>query len=402
MNILFISGLYPPVTKGGAELSTHYIARGLVELGHHVRVVTYGQKSTESHMDGVNVMRSPLELTAKPLFEKIHSRHVAGHLRKIIGDPHRYNVIHAHDFRSALALSHLHLPQAVVTARDYAQISGCTNDILANGSIDPGCSQDAWHCHRVAEASVLRKPFRLWQYLYNQKFRMDAFASFPKQIFISHAQEKVVKKYAVLTNQKTAVIYNPIAGDYISTPVANNVTNTVYCMGRVEMYKGVRVLLDAWKIVATQKPELKLVIVGEGAQKKAYESLVDRWGLQYRVTFQGPVPAERMRAEYDKADMVVAPHLWVEPFGRTVIEAMARGKTVISANHGGPAEIINLSQAGLLFERGSAQDLAKKIIDAHDMNRYDKRELIQTGRQWVTNNLSVKAIAQQHEIIYNS
>src|SRR5690348_15132248 len=120
MNILFLSALYPPTTKGGGELSTHYIAQGLAALGHQVKVITTGPQRVESHINGVDVLRFPIELLKKPLFEKHASRHMKGHLLEIIGDPKRYDVIHAHDFRSALVLSELHLPNTLVTARDYA------------------------------------------------------------------------------------------------------------------------------------------------------------------------------------------------------------------------------------------------------------------------------------------
>src|SRR5436190_18912766 len=187
MNILFLSSLYPPTTKGGGELSTHYIALGLAGRGHRIKVITTGPSEVESHINGVNVIRAPIELLSKPLFERHHSRHVAKHLKKLIGDPTRYDIIHAHDFRSALALSELGLPHTVVTARDYAQISGCTNNILADGSISPGCAEHPWGCHRVAEVRFPRTLGRYAQYVINQDYRKKVFAGFKRQIFISHA-----------------------------------------------------------------------------------------------------------------------------------------------------------------------------------------------------------------------
>lgn len=401
MNILFLSGLYPPITKGGAELSTHYIARGLAARGHKVKVIATGNSTVESHLDGVNVIRVPLDLLSKPLFENHHSKHVARRLLSVIGDPAHYDVIHAHDFRSALALSHLNVPNAVVTSRDYAQISGCTNNILGSGSIQPGCADNPWQCHRVAEASFVRKPFRLWQYIYNQPFRKKAFASFHKEIFISHAQEAIIASYQPIVGKDTAVIYNPVTPEYLSAPVVSSVTKNVLYVGRVEMYKGVKLLLEAWHIVIKKHPDLRLHIVGEGAQQKEYEQLVGALGLQYSVLFKGKIPSTRMQPVYDNADIVVSPHLWAEPFGRTVVEGMARGKIVIAANCGGPAELIQDTKTGFLFERNSVQDLANKIIEAHSLTQYDKRAMSEAARLWVGSTLSLDTIAREHEEFYS-
>lgn len=401
MNILFISSLYPPTTKGGGELSTHYIALGLAARGNHVKVITTGPSVVESHINGVNVIRAPLPLLDKPLLEHHHSRLAAKQLKEMIGDPTRYDIIHAHDFRSALALAELCLPHTVVTARDYAQISGCTNNILADGSINPGCAEHPWECHRVAEVDFPLNVGRYAQYILNQSHRKMAFASYSRQIFISHAQQEMIQKYNRVANQKTAVIYNPIPPEFFTVPVTHVTTNNVLYVGRVEMYKGVGLLLQAWRKVAADRPEMHLYIVGEGAQQKEYEEQVAKWGLQYRVTFRGKIPAERMRQVYDDCDIVVAPHLWVEPFGRTAVEGMARSKLVIASNVGGPAEIIKHGKTGWLFKRGDAAELSKAITEVQAINHFDKRVIADAARQWVQEYLSADRIAAQYEQFYS-
>lgn len=400
MRIIFLSGLYPPTTKGGGELSTHYIAQGLAARGHYVKVITSGPSRVESHINGVHVIRLPIDLTGKPLFERWHSRRVAKEILQEILHPEQFDVIHAQDFRSALALSELHLPNAVVTARDYAQICGCTNNILANGSIAPGCTDDPWHCHRLAEVGWPRRLARFFQYQFNIGYRRQAFRTFKKHIFISRAQQEEIEHHQDLTGVTKTVIYNPVAPEYLSTPPQRGQMGNILYLGRVEMYKGVRVLLEAFKILAKRQTMVKLTIHGEGAQKQAYERLVAQWGLQYRVTFSSHTAWDRVIGIYDGADVVVTPNLWMEPFGRTVIEAMARGTLVVAADTGGPAEIIRQSNAGLLFTRGSAEDLAQKLEEALFKNHYDKRETITRGRAWVAQNLSIDAIAQQHEAFY--
>lgn len=387
MKILFLSSYYPPHTRGGAELSTYYLATGLRDHGHDVNVITSSPN---------------LPLTAKPLFELRHARRIAGALKREIGDPHQYDIVHAHDFRSAQALSELGWENSVVTARDYAQICGTTNDVLLDGTTGDCCSwQNIFTKNpRIVEASLARKFFRIWQYKYNLPYRKKSFLRFPAQIFISKAQQQHIASRQDVSQQKTAVIYNPVPPEYLSQSSQEGIPGTVVYIGTVERYKGVGVLLHAWKKLIRDVGGLHLKIVGDGAQKKDYERLVERWGLDHQITFTGRLPWDRLRRVYDEASVVVAPHLWLEPFGRTVVEAMARGKVVVASNIGGPAEIIQDNKTGLLFEKGSVESLQNRLKDALTMPDLPRRTMQANARQWVQSHLTSDTIAKQHEEFY--
>lgn len=402
MKILFLSAQYPPEVKGGGELSTHIIAQGLMKLGHTVEIVTSGAREAEYEIEGISVLTLPLGLRGKPLFERRQSIHAAKILQRGINDLHEYDIVHAHDFRSALMLSELHMRNAIVTARDYAQISGCTNNILHNGDIEHGCqgTGELWNCHRVAEVPTPRKLFRIWQYMYNRPYRRNAFKSIPNHIFISNAQKSLIAKYQDISKQNTRVIYNPISQEYLSQPLTKGETGKVLYVGRVEMYKGVLLLLKAWRVVSKHNLQSHLTIAGNGAQQKEYERIAATWGLQYRVTFIPHMSYHRLKNLINESEILVAPHLWVEPFGRTVIEGMARGKVVIAANVGGPAELIEHNKTGLLFERGSVQDLSHTLEHALTMNYFDTKEMGIAARDYVRDNLNMEKIAKQHEEFY--
>lgn len=402
MKILFLSAQYPPDAKGGGELSTHLIAQGLQALGHEILVVADADVASTSVVDGITVQRLPLGLRQKPLFERAHSIAACRMFKRSIRNIKEYDIIHAHDFRSALMISHLEAKKSIVTARDYAQICGCTNNIQWNGNIQQGCQglHELWQCHRVHEASFARKPFRIWQYMYNKNYRKKAFASFQHQLFISHAQRDVVAKYQDIADQHTGVIYNPISADYITAPLERGIEGNILYMGRVEMYKGVRLLLDAWKAIAKQYPKAHLTIAGNGAQQQEYERLASVWGLSYRTTFISHIPYHRLMPTIDQSSIVIAPHLWVEPFGRTVIESMARGKIVISSNIGGPSEIIQNDATGILFERGSVQDLEDSLSKALTMGFFEAKQMGNAAREYVRNTFSQQQIAKQHEQFY--
>ena len=54
------------------------------------------------------------------------------------------------------------------------------------------------------------------------------------------------------------------------------------------------------------------------------------------------------------ADVVVAPSVWAEPFGRVVIEAMATGRPALASRIGGITEILTGAFEKFLVEPGDA------------------------------------------------
>ena len=96
----------------------------------------------------------------------------------------------------------------------------------------------------------------------------------------------------------------------------------------------------------------------------------------------------------------MAPHIWHEPFGRTVAEGMARGKVVVAADVGGPSEMIKTGKTGLLFKRNSREALSESIIKALRMNDTERQAMGREARAWVISNLTKERIASQYEVFY--
>ena len=391
MKLLFLSALYPPQTRGGGEVSTYLIAEGLKAGGHEVEVLT-----AES---------TGLPLTAKPLFERAWARKMAKAMQGQ-ANWNSFDVVHAHDFRTAQVLSELinmgavQKEKAYVTVRDYAQICGSPNNLLADGSRCPGCeSLSAVVRNRaVVEAPWLRKPFRIWQYWYNIDYRLASFRAIPNHVYISNAQLEEVKKRQDLSGIKTQVIYNPVPAEYFSAESQLGEPNRILFVGTLESYKGAGLLLQAAAELGSMNYELK--IVGDGAGREKFEQQAQELGIADRVTFAGRVAWDHMMAEYDQAQIVVAPHLWVEPFGRTTVEAMARGQVGIAANLGGPGELIQDGKTGLLFKPASAEDLVKKLQLALEMSGEQRVQIQKNARDWVAEHLSVRHITERYEDAY--
>ncbi|HOX90076.1 MAG TPA: glycosyltransferase, partial [Burkholderiaceae bacterium] len=55
----------------------------------------------------------------------------------------------------------------------------------------------------------------------------------------------------------------------------------------------------------------------------------------------------------------------IEPFGTTVIEAMAAGRAVIASDLPGPRESVVEGETGLFFPAGDAKALAERLAALH-------------------------------------
>jgi glycosyltransferase involved in cell wall biosynthesis len=126
-------------------------------------------------------------------------------------------------------------------------------------------------------------------------------------------------------------------------------------VGRLSQEKGVATLLTAWRQLAGQVP---LRIVGDGPLREPVRAAAD--GLP-GVQWLGWRPFEEVLAVIGDAALLVMPSIWYEPFGRTVIEAYAKGTPVLAARVGGMVELVDHGRTGLLFAPGSSEDLAATV-----------------------------------------
>ncbi|HXE11191.1 MAG TPA: glycosyltransferase [Bryobacteraceae bacterium] len=123
-------------------------------------------------------------------------------------------------------------------------------------------------------------------------------------------------------------------------------------MGRLTPEKGVRTLLDAWKILDGAMP---LEIAGDGLLAQETRAAAAQIP---NISLRGWLPREHLQEMILNAAVVIVPSEWYEPFGLTIAEAFAAGVPVIASRLGSLAAMIRHRETGLVFEPGSAADLA--------------------------------------------
>jgi len=136
-------------------------------------------------------------------------------------------------------------------------------------------------------------------------------------------------------------------------------------------WKGHKTFIDAAARVRAALPErpLRFYVVGGPVYRTAGSQVteselrdaIERLGLARDV---GLVPFQSDVARvYQGLDVVVHASERPEPFGRTIVEAMASGRAVVVARAGGAVELFTEGQSGLGFRPGEALDLTRAISE---------------------------------------
>lgn len=127
---------------------------------------------------------------------------------------------------------------------------------------------------------------------------------------------------------------------------------------RLEPVKGVRHLVEAAAAVRSKLDGLRLLIIGEGGERAALESLAAGLGLGGDVVFTGW--RRDVRALLPAIDVYVQPSL-SEGFGWAALEAQAAGLPVIASSVGGLTDLVKEGETGLLVPAGDCAALAAAL-----------------------------------------
>jgi glycosyltransferase involved in cell wall biosynthesis len=175
-------------------------------------------------------------------------------------------------------------------------------------------------------------------------------------------------------------------------------TTRLLFVGRVSPDKGVHLLIDAFDILAHERADLELMVVGKPGllpfdllsllltNDAALDSLREFYGRSLwgwltkevlghrssylgalrarlsqrtagRVHFTGTLSRRELIPTYQQADLLVLPSVWQEAYGLPVVEAMASGVPVLASRCGGVPELIDDGVTGLLVPQCSLDAL---------------------------------------------
>jgi 1,2-diacylglycerol 3-alpha-glucosyltransferase len=117
-------------------------------------------------------------------------------------------------------------------------------------------------------------------------------------------------------------------------------------VGRLANEKNLDFLLRAFARIVSERPQVRLLLVGKGPHERGLQRLARKLGLGERVIFTGPIPHSHVPHYAAAADIFVFASL-VDTQGLVLIEAMAAGTPVVAAQAPGPADVL-VKGGGLL------------------------------------------------------
>ena len=136
----------------------------------------------------------------------------------------------------------------------------------------------------------------------------------------------------------------------------------VLFVGVLERYKGLDVLLDAWPTVLRSVPEARLTVVGAGSLEQTLEDRLVEDRLEQSVQMLAPMPRAELRRLLDASSCLVLPSR-SEGLARIVVEAMARGRSVVATRVGGIDELVLDGCNGRLVPSEDSTALAGALVD---------------------------------------
>ena len=161
-------------------------------------------------------------------------------------------------------------------------------------------------------------------------------------------------KYFLVPCAVNHTAYRQLAGVTRTKPIIGYV-------GRIKKYKSVDHLLRAFAIVLKVLPKAKLVIIGDGDGKPAFERLSYELQINHAATFTGFLPLEEKVRLLNQMQIVVNTSA-KEGWGLTVTEANACGVPAVASDVPGLRDAVIDGESGILYEYGNIEQLAEKIL----------------------------------------
>ena len=164
----------------------------------------------------------------------------------------------------------------------------------------------------------------------------------------------------------------------------------------LEDHKGHTYLIQASKILKSQAPKIKIIVVGSGSLRWELDKQVQKLGVEDIVLFLGfreDVP--RILASLDL--FVLSSHL--EGLGSSILDAMASRLPIVATQTGGIPEVVIHRETGLLVPPRNPSALAEAILKLY-RDRDLAERLGKKGFEVVYQKFSAEAMAEKVMDLY--
>jgi glycosyltransferase involved in cell wall biosynthesis len=302
-------------TFGGGERHLADLARGLIDLGHGVYAASVPGSPLWNELSFLN-KRSMFELGRVNYVKNLTG--LAGFART-----HGIEIVHAHAARdyhlAALAVRLSSRSRLVLTRHALFPLRGINRRLLKNARV----------------------------------------------IAVSKAVAASVRQSGVIEPSKITVVYNGIDVDRFSrsVPHSSDFPVLVGTVGHLAPIKGQDVFIRAAALVNARRPDVRFVVAGEdkssGMDHRRYlEGLISELGLNDSVAIPGW--QDEIPSVLSSLTLFVSAAR-SEPFGLSIVEAMATGLPVVATASEGAMEIVEDGVTGRIIPVDDPESLALAI-----------------------------------------
>ena len=355
MRVVMVIAQYPPVL-GGTERACQRLSQALVRLGHRVTVVTRRPPGTPAHeeQEGVEVRR-----VAAPGGRALAgAAFIAGALAQLVEIPH--DVVHCH--------------QALSPATVGALARWLGGKPVVVKLAGPGAIGDLGTIRRGLLAPMRRRLLAA----------VDG--------WICPSQELVGEIGAYLPGARAWRVPNGV--DLAPLDIKRREGGfQVLFTGALRPEKNLPVLIAAMRELPA---EVRLTVVGEGAQRSAVEAAIREHGVGERVRLVGAV--QDVRPWLAEADAFVLPSA-SEGMSNSLLEAMAAQLPIVASDVPGNRGLVEHERHALLVPAGDAVALAAAIRRLFEDQRLAER-LGESARKRVEADYALDSVARRVAQIY--
>jgi glycosyltransferase involved in cell wall biosynthesis len=133
-------------------------------------------------------------------------------------------------------------------------------------------------------------------------------------------------------------------------------------VGKVEEHKGIKELLEAFRMVLDKKHNISLTILGEVKDRTYVENKIKYLKIENRVELIGRVPFEKTVDYFQSCDIFCLPSKF-EAFGLSILQAMSCGKPIVTTRVGGIPSFVKDGRSGFLVPSENSNTLALSILE---------------------------------------
>lgn len=397
MNILIINSFYYPNMPGGAEHSVKNLCETLVSLGHKVTAlcidknekievingVTVYKMSNVNIKNSVNYYNSDSNLIEKVIYRglDLHGSLNKYKIRKII-DKINPDIVHINNI-PGIGLSIFDILKkknipVIFTARDYYSV--CINSTLMNskGKI---CREKKKIC-------------KLYEQINKKYISKSTCITAPSEFSLNIIKNSINRKeimYECINNSiDIDEKYITKIYEYKNKKLRDKRYIDLVFLGRLEEHKGIKLLIDY--IIKINDSSIKLHIAGDGPLSTYIQGLnVDN------IVYYGKLEKSDLDKLLKNSDIMVAPSLWYEPFGRIVIDAYKYSMPVISTGMGGLKELIKDGETGYILNFNNIKEF-EQVLKLYKNKNLLLKQMNNCKHESL--NFCNNKIVKQYELIY--